>query len=139
MQIKLGKTSETELVKNKENDLAFVFMTFFLEFIILIGVGFHGYFTIGSYVEMKKLVITKSQIETRYKLLNIIYNNRKVKDTIPLEKDINVLIKLNKVNITPEEVEEFYDFLEATNIVLDNKINLTYNKAVKEIEKLLIV
>jgi hypothetical protein len=139
MQIKLGKTSETELVKNKENDLAFVFMTFFLEFIILIGVGFHGYFTIGSYVEMKKLLISKSQIETRYKLLNIIYNNRKVKDTIPLEKDINVLIKLNKLNITPEEVEEFYDFLEATNIVLDNKINLTYNKAIKEIEKLLIV
>jgi len=139
LQVKLGAKQNTQLDKNKENDNAFVFMTFFLEFIILIGVGFHGYFTIGSYMEMKKLLVNKPQIETRYKLLNIVYTNRKQKDPIPTEKDINTLIKLNKLNIKPEEVEEFYDFLDATNIVIENKLNLKYTEAVKEIEKLLVV
>lgn len=139
LQVKLGKTKETDLVKNKENDMAFVFMTFFLEFIILIGVGFHGYFTIGSYVEMKKLLLSKSQIETRYKLLNIIYANRKQGSDIPTLEEINTMLALNKLTIKPEEVEEFYKFIEATNIVKSNKINLRYNQAVKEIEKLLIV
>jgi hypothetical protein len=139
LQIKLGKTKETDLVKNKENDIAFVFMTFFLEFIILIGVGFHGYFTIGSYVEMKKLLLSKYQIETRYKLLNIIYSNRKQGSDIPTPEEVNTIITLNKLNIKYEEVEEFYKFIEATNIIKSNKINLKYNQAVKEIEKLLIV
>lgn len=139
LQIKLGSKQETQLTKNTENNLAFVFMTFFLEFIILIGVGFHGYFTIGSYMEMKRLLVNKPQIETRYKLLNLIYTNRKQKDSIPSEKEINTFIKLNKLNIKPEEVEEFYDFLDATNITIDNKINLNYKEAVNEIEKLLII
>ena len=71
--------------------------------------------------------------------VDIIYNNRTLKDPIPTEKDINTLIKLNKISIKPEEVEEFYDFLEATSIVLDGKINLKYSQALKEIEKLIIV
>ena len=136
---KLTSKAEKELETNAENDLAFVFMTFFLEFIILIGVGFHGYYIIGSYMEMKKLLISKPQIETRYKLLNIIYTNRKKGSTIPTPKDINTLIHLNKLNIKPDEVKEFYDFIEATNITLDDKINLEYKEALKEIEKLLVI
>lgn len=130
---------QSQLNKNAENDMAFIFMTFFLEFIILIGVGFHGYYIIGSYMEMKRLLSTKPQVEVRFKLLNMIYNNRKTKDTIPTEKEINTLIKLNKLNITPEEVEEFYDFLEASNIISDSKINVKYERAVKEVENIILV
>ena len=86
---------------------------------------------------VKKLLISKPQIETRYKLLNIIYTNRKKGSIIPTPKDINTLIHLNKLNIKPDEVKEFYDFIEATNITLDDKINLEYKEALKEIEKLL--
>jgi hypothetical protein len=136
---KLTSKAEKELDINKENDTAFVFMTFFLEFIILIGVGFHGYYIIGSYMEMKKLLSSKPQIETRYKLLNILYTNRKKGNIIPSSKDINTLIELNKFNIKPEEVKEFFEFIEATHIVLDDKINLEYKDALIEIEKLLIV
>lgn len=136
---KLSKSAEKELSVNKENDTAFIFMTFFLEFIILIGVGFHGYYIIGSYMEMKKLLANKPQVEIRYKLLDIFYTNRKKGNIIPSPKDINTLIHLNKLNISQEDVNEFYEFIEATNIVLDGKINLEYNKALKEIEKLILV
>jgi hypothetical protein len=136
---KLTAKAEKQLDVNAENDLAFVFMTFFLEFIILIGVGFHGYYIIGSYMEMKKILIQKPQIETRYKLLNILYTNRKKGSIIPFPKDINTIIYLNKLNISQDDVKEFYDFIEATNIVLEDKINLDYIDAVKEIERLIIV
>jgi len=139
LQIKLGAKQDTQLSKNKENDIAFVFMTFFLEFIILIGVGFHGYFIIGSYMEMKYLLHDKSSIETRYKLLNFIYNNRKKGSTIPHKNQILSLIKINNINITEEQVDEFYEFCIATGIIEETIIKITKQQAVKEVEKLLIV
>ena len=139
LQIKLGTKQDTQLSKNKENDLAFVFMTFFLEFIILIGVGFHGYFIIGSYMEMKNLLLSRSQIEVRYKLLNFIYSNRKKGSTIPHKNQIVSLIKLNSLSITEEQVDEFYEFCIATGIVEETILKLTKEQAVKEVEKLLIV
>ena len=125
LQIKLGTTQETQLSKNKENDIAFVFMTFFLEFIILIGVGFHGYFIIGSYMEMKNLLLSRPQIEVRYKLLNFIYSNRKKGSTIPHKSQIVSLIKINNLSITEEQVDEFYEFCNATGIIESSSIKLT--------------
>lgn len=139
LQIKLGVKQDTQLSKNKENDMAFVFMTFFLEFIILIGVGFHGYFVIGSYMEMKYLLHDKPSIETRYKLLNFIYNNRKKGSTIPHKNQILSLIKINNINITEEQVDEFYEFCIATGIIEETIIKITKQQAIKEVEKLLIV
>jgi hypothetical protein len=114
-------------------------MTFFLEFIILIGVGFHGYYTIGSYMEMKKLLTSKPQIETRYKLLEILYTNRKKGDTIPHKNSILTLIKLNNLNISENQVNEFYEFCTATSIINETEISLDKETAIKEIEKLLVV
>lgn len=139
LQIKLGAKQDTQLSKNEENDIAFVFMTFFLEFIILIGVGFHGYFVIGSYMEMKYLLHDKPSIETRYKLLNFVYNNRKKGSTIPHKNQILSLIKINNINITEEQVDEFYEFCIATGIIEETIIKITKQQAIKEVEKLLIV
>jgi hypothetical protein len=139
LQIKLGAKQTTQLSKNEENDMAFVFMTFFLEFIILIGVGFHGYFTIGSYMEMKKLLTNKPQIETRYKLLEILYTNRKKFDTIPHKQTVLSLIKINNLTIKEEQVDDFYEFCTATGIVSETIIQLNKSQAIKEIEKLMIV
>lgn len=139
LQIKLGSKQETQLATNAENDMAFVFMTFFLEFIILIGVGFHGYFTIGSYMEMKKILATKPQIEVRYKLLEILYTNRTKSSTIPHKDTVMKLIKMNGLNITEEQVNDFYEFSTATGIVEDTTIQLTKQQAEKEVEKLLVI
>ena len=66
-----------------ENDTAFVFMTFFLEFIIILGVGFNAYYLLGSYKETKELLETPKyrQLELNSKLLKLYYQNGK--------KDIN--------------------------------------------------
>ena len=136
---KLTIKAEQQLDVNKENDTAFVFMTFFLEFIILIGVGFHGYYIIGSYMEMKRLLSSKPQIETRYKLLEILYNNRSQGDTIPNKKSVLTLIKLNNLQITEEQVNEFYEFCIVTGIIEETEIKIDRETAIKEIEKLLVI
>jgi hypothetical protein len=114
-------------------------MTFFLEFIILIGVGFHGYFTIGSYMEMKKILVTKPQIEVRYKLLEILYTNRKEGSTIPHKDTVLSLIKINNLTIKEEQVNDFYEFCIATGIVNETTIQLNKQQAIKEVEKLMVV
>ena len=86
----------------------------------------------GNYAKLKQVKEKRRNIK-RY------YTNRKKGSTIPTPKDINTLIHLNKLNIKPDEVKEFYDFIEATNITLDDKINLEYKEALKEIEKLLVI
>lgn len=136
---KLSAKAKKQLKTNAENDVAFVFMTFFLEFIILIGVGFHGYYMIGSYMEMKRLLMNKPQLEVRYKLLELFYNNKKKGDQI-IEKNLVLLtIKINNLNITEDQVDEFYEFCAASGITKDDIINLDKETSIKEIEKLLIV
>jgi len=88
---------------------------------------------------MKKLLLSKSQIEIRYKLLKFIYTNRKSGSSIPNRLELVKLLELNKITIKPEEVDDFYEYMNVTGITQNNKINLNYNQAVKEIEKLLIV
>ena len=65
--------------KIEENDQAFVFMTFFLEFIIILGVGFNAYYVLGSYKETKQLLETPKyrQLELNAKLLKLYYQNGK--------------------------------------------------------------
>lgn len=65
--------------KIEENDQAFVFMTFFLEFIIVLGVGFNAYYTLGSYNETKQLLETPRyrQLELNTKLLKLYYQGGK--------------------------------------------------------------
>jgi hypothetical protein len=128
LQIKLGAKQDTQLSKNKENDIAFVFMTFFLEFIIL-----------RRGEKMKYLLHDKPQIEVRYKLLDFVYNNRKKGSTIPHKNQILSLIKINNISINEEQVDEFYEFCIATGIVEETIIKTTKQQAVKEVEKLLIV
>ncbi len=85
-----GKTSKT-LEKTNENNLAFVILVFFLEFIILIGVGFHSYYTWSSYDNMKKVLGTTKfkELETNLKLLRIFFQDgrrKKDEETISIEK-----------------------------------------------------
>jgi hypothetical protein len=65
--------------KIKENDKAFVFMTFFLEFIVILGVSFNAYYLLGSYKETKELLETPKykQLELNSKLLKLYYQNGK--------------------------------------------------------------
>ena len=73
-----GKTVDQK-AKIEENDTAFVFMTFFLEFIIILGVGFNAYYVLGSYNETKELLETPKyrQMDLNNRLLKLYYQNGK--------------------------------------------------------------
>ena len=58
LEIKTQTKANTSLDKNVENSTAFLFITIFLEFIILLGVGFNAYYTIGSFNETTRLLQT---------------------------------------------------------------------------------
>ena len=90
-------------------------------------------------MEMKKLLTNKPQIETRYKLLEILYTNRTKGSTIPHKNIVLSLIKINNLTIKEEQVNDFYEFCTATGIIDETIIQLTKQQAIKEIEKLLIV
>ena len=78
-ETKTDTSADREKEKIAENDTAFVFMTFFLEFIIVLGVAFNAYYTLGSYNETKQLLETPRyrQLELNTKLLKLYYQGGK--------------------------------------------------------------
>lgn len=113
--------SQSTLEKNKENDNAFVFMTFFLEFIIALGVSFNSIYTIGSYEETKKLLSTPKykQAELNLLLLKLYYQNGKKQPGDPvlsLTKMLS-LVKNQKVNCSQSEVKNFVVYCTELDII----------------------
>ena len=113
--------SQTVLAKNKENDTAFVFMTFFLEFIIVLGVAFNAVYTLGSYEETKKLLSTPKykQAELNLVLLKLYYQNGKKLPGDPvlsLSKMLS-LVKNQKVNCTQTDVRNFVVYCTELDII----------------------
>lgn len=79
-----------QINKIEENDLAFVLLVFFLEFIILIGVAFDAYYVWGSYDNMKMLLGSAKfrELELNLKLLRIFYQDgRRKKDEEIIDND----------------------------------------------------
>ena len=79
VEVKTEDKTVDQKSKIEENDQAFVFMTFFLEFIIVLGVAFNAYYTLGSYNETKQLLETPKyrQLELNTKLLKLYYQGGK--------------------------------------------------------------
>jgi len=121
ISLKLNEKTQNKLNRVKSDSLAFVFITFFLELIILIGVGFNGYFSITSYFEMKGVLNNPSykQLETNNKLLQILYQNGAKKEgepVIPLNK-MKPLVASQRLNISPKEMSDFYTMCEQIGII----------------------
>jgi hypothetical protein len=110
-EVKTEDKSKLVIDKNEENDTAFVFMTFFLEFIIILGVGFNSFYLLGSYNETKQLLSTPKykQLELNLKFLKLYFQaGKKLKgdQTISASKLISV-VKNQKLGCTQSEVRNF--------------------------------
>jgi hypothetical protein len=86
-------------------------MTFFLEFIIILGVGFNSFYLLGSYNETKQLLSTPKykQLELNLKFLKLYFQaGKKLKgdQTISASKLISV-VKNQKLGCTQSEVRNF--------------------------------
>jgi len=130
IESKTQTKTNSQLEKNKQNDVAFVFMTFFLELIILIGVAFDAFYNVGSFQEMKQLLTTPKykQLDLNLKLLKLYYQNGRKKEgdqTIAFSK-LESLARNQKLNCYKKDIRDFVGLCTELDIVK------TVNKRTKE-------
>ena len=118
-KITTKSTSETSLVQ--ENSTAFFFITVFLEFIVLIGVGFDAFYTLGSYEETKKLLQTPKfkQLELNLKLLKLYYQNGKkiVGDQTLSFNKFQSLVQNQKIDSSQKDLKSFIVLCQELDII----------------------
>jgi hypothetical protein len=111
--------SETSLVQ--ENSTAFFFITIFLEFIVLIGVGFDAFYTLGSFEETKKLLQTPKfkQLELNLKLLKLYYQNGKkiVGDQTLSFNKFQSLVQNQKIDSSQKDLKSFIVLCQELDII----------------------
>jgi hypothetical protein len=131
------KTS-TVLEKNSENSTAFLFITIFLEMIVLIGVGFDAFYTIGSYQETKKLLQTPKfkQLELNLKLLKLYYQNGKkvVGDQTLSFNKFQSLVQTQKIDASQKDLKTFIVLCQELDIIKEfrgkkKEFMMTYQEA----------
>jgi len=139
---KTGLSTQTQLEKNQENNLLLTFLTFFLELVVLIGVGFRGYYTIGTYNETKDLFSTPKyrQLEECLQLLSIVYvkgKKRKNDAIIPVTK-LKSAVSTQKLNITQKAIKDFYNLMDELEITkAENRRRRVYNTDYETAKKLM--
>lgn len=140
---KTQNKANTKEQENKENSQAFVFITIFLELLILIGVGFDAFYTIGTYEETKKLMQTPKfkQLELQLKLLKLYYQNGKkeVGDFTLSFSKFKTLVETQGINCSQKELKNFITFCQELDIIRDYKSRkkefvLSYQQAKELIE-----
>lgn len=137
-----------ELSTTKENDIAFLFITIFLELIILLGVGFHAYYVVGSYNETSKLLQTPKfrQLDLNLKLLKLYYQNGKKAvgdETLSFNK-FKSLVDAQKIVCAQKDLKTFVILCQELDLVRVYKgkkreIAVSYEQAKELIENQEIV
>ena len=140
VELKTEDKSKLTVDKNQENDTAFVFMTFFLEFIIILGVGFNSFYLLGSYNETKELLATPKykQLELNLQLLKLYFQagkKNKGDQTLSISKLISI-VKNQKVGCTQSEVRSFVVLCSELGIIKEvrarkKEYQVTYDEAKK--------
>jgi len=124
--------------KNMENSTAFLFITIFLELIVLIGVGFDAFYTLGSYEETKKLLQTPKfkQLELNLKLLKLYYQNGKkvVGDQTLSFNKFQSLVQTQKITASQKDLKTFTVLCQELDIVKEfrgrkKEFMITYQEA----------
>lgn len=137
--------NRAEAIKDvtEENSTAFFFITIFLEFIVLLGVGFNAFYTIGSYNETTKLLQTPKfrQLELNLKLLKLYYQNGKkaIGDPTLSFSKFQSLVETQKVDCTKKDLKTFVVLLQELDVIKDYKARrkefvISYNQAREIIE-----
>lgn len=131
--------SETSLVQ--ENSTAFLFITIFLEFIVLIGVGFNSFYVLGSFEETKKLLQTPrfKQIEINLVLLKLYYQNgrKKEQDSSISKSKLISLATTSKISCTKTDINNFIILCSELEITTGNRRRKIYNVSYEKAKVLL--
>ena len=121
LEAKTQTKADTALDKNIENSTAFLFITIFLEMIVLIGVGFDAFYTLGSFEETKKLLQTPKfrQLELNLKLLKLYYQNGKkiVGDQTLSFNKFQSLVQNQKIDSSQKDLKSFIVLCQELDII----------------------
>ena len=121
LEAKTQTKANTAMDKNMENSTAFLFITIFLEMIVLIGVGFDAFYTLGSYEETKKLLQTPKfrQLELNLKLLKLYYQNGKkiVGDQTLSFNKFQSLVQNQKIDSSQKDLKSFIVLCQELDII----------------------
>ena len=138
LETKTQAKANTAVDKNLENSTAFLFITIFLEMIVLIGVGFDAFYTLGSYEETKKLLQTPKfkQLELNLKLLKLYYQNGKkvVGDQTLSFNKFQSLVQTQKIDASQKDLKTFIVLCQELDIVKEfrgrkKEFMITYQEA----------
>ena len=138
LEAKTQTKANTAMDKNMENSTAFLFITIFLELIVLIGVGFDAFYTLGSYEETKKLLQTPKfkQLELNLKLLKLYYQNGKkvVGDQTLSFNKFQSLVQTQKIDASQKDLKTFTVLCQELDIVKEfrgrkKEFMITYQEA----------
>ena len=130
------KKAQSQRITINQNSAAFAIIVFFLEFIILIGVGFNAYYKWSAFNEMKILLATAQyrQLELNLQLLKLYYQNgrRKDGDTTMSKSRFKALVRASKADIKLKDIDSFLALCAELEIIRGFRIrhiNVTYEKA----------
>lgn len=118
---KVESKADKKLETAKSNTTALVMLTMFMELIILLGVGFNGYYTIASYTDMKHLLNTPKYktLQQNLALLNLYYqkgNKKEGDQTIAVSK-LKSLASNQKLDVRVKDIDEFVALCSELGIV----------------------
>ena len=148
IETKMQNKTADSLDMSKENDLAFLFITIFLELIILLGVGFHAYYVVGIYNETSKLLQTPKfrQLDLNLKLLKLYYQNGKkvIGDETLSYNKFKSLVDAQKITCAQKDLKSFVILCQELDLVRGYKgkrkeIAVNYPQAKQLIENQEIV
>lgn len=111
IEAKVTAKANSKLESTKDNTTALVMLTLFMELIILLGVGFNGYYSITSFVDMKHLMNTPKYktLQTNLSLLNLYYQkgNKKEGDQALAVTKLKALSSNQKLDVRSKDIDEF--------------------------------
>jgi hypothetical protein len=138
---KVGIKLQTQTAKIEQNSTAFAVMVFFLEFIILLGVGFSSYYKFTSYKEMKSLLTTPQyrKLQLHLNLLILYYQKgrKQPQDAVISKAKMLALVSSSKVECTQKEVADFLTLANELGIVGGRGTKKYYNVSYEEAYKLI--
>ena len=138
LETKTQAKANTAVDKNLENSTAFLFITIFLELIVLIGVGFDAFYTLGSYEETKKLLQTPKfkQLDLNLKLLKLYYQNGKkvIGDQTLSFNKFQSLVQTQKIDCSQKDLRSFIVLCQELDVIKEfrgrkKEFMLTYQQA----------
>ncbi len=121
IETKLQSKADKKIDTAKTNTFALVILTLFMELIILLGVGFNGFYSITSFADMKHLMNTPKYktVQLNLSLLQLYYQkgNKKEGDQTLSVAKLKALASNQKVDARGKDIDEFIALCTELGIV----------------------